>query len=549
MKFFLFFLVILIGLSTSVAAQPTRQDSLRGAHSPLRSYDVSYYKLIVQLNPDRNFIVGVNDMYFTTKETMPALQIDLFENLIINKIEINGKKVAFARDGNATYVMFDEELRANEKHVLTTYYEGSPTKALNAPWDGGFTYKKLADSTHWVGVSCEGIGASLWWPCKDMYDDEPDSMLIGASVPRGYTAVCNGKFIGKSLLGKDKLNPDAYMSFVWKVSYPINNYNVTLNIAKYAHFTDYYHSGGDSLALDYYVLPNNLDKAKEQFKQVQPMLTCYEKYFGKYPFWRDGYKLVETPYLGMEHQSCIAYGNNYKKGYLGMDMSGLGFDYIIIHESGHEYWGNNVSMSDIAEMWIHEGFCTYAESVYVECMFGKEQARKYLKLQRLNIKNEAAIISTYEVNQEPPQDMYYKGAQLLNNLRTLTKNDSIWWKLIHDYATVNSPRIATTKEFIDMYKKYTGNNYDSVFEQYLNHAALPKLMYDWRYENNEALLLCFWKADVEDFNMPILVQVDGKQQWIQPTSTPTTIAFGNVPLDKISLNKTDLYFGYKSIKE
>ncbi len=260
------------------------------------------------------------------------------------------------------------------RHALTVYYSGKPIVARRPPWDGGFTWDHDAQGNPWVVVTCEGTGASLWWPNKDHQSDEPDNMTISVTVPPGSEDISNGR------LRRGPCCPDGWIRYDWFVSYPINNYCVTVNVGKYAHFSDVYKGEDGPVTLDYYVLPPNFEKAKKQFQQVKTMMAVYEKYFGKYPFYRDGYKLVECPHTGMEHQSCVAYGNRYLGGYRGRAPSadGLKFDFIIIHESAHEWWGNSVTAKDVADMWIHESFGAYAESLYVEDQFGRAAALKYI---------------------------------------------------------------------------------------------------------------------------------------------------------------------------
>lgn len=535
--FFLFFFINLKNVEAQEQPVFTKYDTLRGSLSDLRSYDVKYYDLKIKVDIDKKYLSGQNMIYFTTTQEMKKLQLDLFANMKIESIIMDQQALRFERDSNVTYVYFETALEKNKNYQLLVKYEGYPTIAVHAPWDGGFTFAKTKMDKPWVAVSCEGIGASLWWPCKDHLSDEPDSMRITTTVKAPLFCVSNGK-LEATIRNKKEITTSYF------VSYPINSYNVTLNIAEYKHIEDTYVSGGEKLNLDYYVLPYNVEKAKTHFAQVKPMLEAYEKYFGRYPFWRDGYKLVETPYLGMEHQSCIAYGNDYKKGYNGMDMSGLGFDYLIIHESGHEWWGNNVSMSDMAEMWLHEGFCTYGEGVYVEHLHGYDKAMQYYFLQRMMIENKEPIVSHYGVNEEPPQDQYYKGSQLLHTLRHITDNDSIWWKLIYDWSTINSPRVAYIKEFEEMYAKYTGNHYEKVFDQYLHYAQIPKLVYEIKDTTDGVYIYYKWEADVKDFDMPVVLLVDGKRLVIHESGT----ILKDVNANQIKLNFKAMYIRKEEIK-
>jgi len=523
MKTKIIFLLIILSLgfsSISQAQEYTRQDSLRGKLTPLRTcFDVTFYNLKLRVNPSEKSIKGQNTIHFTNQDDFQKIQIDLFENLNIEKILYHDQALTYEREGNATFIDFGQTLKKGLKDSITIYYGGKPRPAINAPWDGGFSWKKDEKGRDWIGVSCEGLGASVWWPNKDHLSDEPDNGIrITCEVPSELICVSNGQD-----KGSEKLD-DGYTSYTWLVSYPINNYNVTLNIGNYEHFSEIYTAqDGEELDLDYYVLDYNLDKAKKQFKQVKPMLTCYENYFGKYPFWRDGFALVETPYLGMEHQGAVAYGNQYMQGYLGSDLSrtgiGLKFDYIIIHEVGHEYWGNSVSCKDHGELWIHESFCTYTEGLYVECMFGKEQGYEYTYGLSKGISNREPIISPPDVNSDGSGDMYPKGAAMLHTLRNVVNDDQKWFQLLKDISTDFKIKNTDTKELVAYISKKLGSDYTYFFDQYLRYASIPVLEYKIKTEGKKSVLEYRWKADVADFRMPIEIETEkGKFEWIKPTS-------------------------------
>lgn len=493
----------------------TRQDSLRGSLNKDRiCYDVTYYDLKVRIEPDKKYISGKNIIHYKTINDFSRLQIDLFENMKIESITQNKKSLKFKREGNATFVDFPTIQKKGTNNSIEIKYAGNPRPAVNPPWDGGFSWRKDAKGKDWIGLSCEGLGASVWFPNKDHLSDEPDSMKIVAEVPKGLMCVANGNLKEKKEL------KDNFTSFDWRVSYSINNYNVTLNIADYTHFSDVYTSfDGDKLALDYYVLPENLEKAKKQFQQVKPMLACYEKLFGKYPFWKDGYALVETPYLGMEHQGAIAYGNKYMNGYQGFDLTNSGqgtkFDYIIIHETGHEYWGNSVSCQDHAEMWIHESFCTYAEGLYVECMWGKEAGYAYQNGYFSNSSNSQALIGDMGVNGEGSSDMYPKGASFLHTLRNVVDDDVLWFKTIKNLAENFKHKTTNTEEIIQFMNKELKKDYTAFFNQYLRYPKIPILEYRKKGRNLE----CRWKTDVKNFDMRVKIKnIKNEYEWINPTN-------------------------------
>lgn len=523
-----FFLLILSLTSLIGFAQEefTRADSLRGMLTPLRTcYDVTYYHLNVDIDIENKSIKGYNDIHFNVVSDFTKLQVDLFENMVIDSIEFNDKALKYTREFNAVFIEFPVAQKAGSMEEIRVYYHGTPQVAENAPWDGGFvwsshTQPKTENKQPWVGVACEGLGASVWWPNKDHLSDEPDSMTMSFTVPDSLVCVANGR------LREEKVIPNGKKRYTWHVSYPINNYNVSPSITNYTHFSDIYISpDGDTLDLDYYVLPYHLEKAKKQFKQVQPTLRCYGEAFGEYPFWNDGYKLVETPYLGMEHQSNIAYGNKYMPGYTGFYPYNMDFDYIIIHETGHEWWGNSISMNDLADMWIHESFCTYSEAVYVECMYSYNDMLKYLSYQRKFINNKSPIIGTYDVNHEGNgTDMYYKGSWMLHTLRTVVNNDSLWKELLLNFARDHKLSNVDTKDVVDYFSKAIGQDVSWFFNEYLNHTKIPVFEYKYNKRGKDKGLMYRWNANTTDFKMPVKINYSGNESLLlTPNSEWQTI--------------------------
>ena len=518
--FFLYF----IGFSTA-RAQPdffkkkkyfTAADTLRGMLRPERTcYDVTYYDLNLKVDIAKKYISGKNDIYFDVKEDFSTLQFDLFDNLTISYVLFEGEQFDYKREFNAIFVTLPSQKKGSSG-VLSVFYEGYPTIAQNAPWDGGFTFRKDADGKDWVATSCEGIGASLWYPCKDYLGDEPDSMAIRVSVPTGLQAICNGN------LRATEPSYDGYTRFDWAVTYPINNYNVALNIGNYTHFSDIYTAAdGEKLALDYYVMPYNLEKARKHFEQVKPMLACYERFFGKYPFWRDGYALVETPHLGMEHQSAIAYGNQYQRGYMGGRMpEDMNWDFIIVHESGHEYFGNALSVRDHAEMWLHESFTTYAEALYTECTLGYEAALRYLLYQRKFVRNKEPLLGPMDVNftDWSDTDTYYKGSWVLHTLRNAIGDDPLWFDVLKSFYQNHAIGTVTTSDFTEYIKLRTKKNYDAFFEQYLRYPNLPVIELKYEQCADNLQISYRWKADVADFAMPIKMGKKGQYKTVNPVT-------------------------------
>jgi aminopeptidase N len=516
----------------------TKADSLRGSLRPERAFDVQKYHLKLKVEPKKQFISGSNTISFNAEEDLSTIQIDLFENMKVDSILQNAEVLAYERKHNAVFIELDEPVQADEKGEIQFYYSGEPIVARNAPWDGGFVWDEDENGDPWVGVAVQGTGASLWYPNKDHQSDEPEEVQLDIAVPNGLMNVSNGQFLGKKDLG------DGFTQWSWKTVNPINNYNVMINIANYEHFSDSY----SDLELDYYVLPYNLEKAKVQFKEVKPMMDCFYEKFGKYPFVEDGFKLVETPYLGMEHQSAVAYGNEYKMGYLGNDLSGTGiglkWDYIIIHESGHEWYGNSITAKDIADMWIHEGFTSYSEAVYVECRWGKEEALEYLKGTRRGLSNNAPIIGDYGVNSEGSGDMYFKGANLLNTIRSIYDDDKLWWKTLKDYTETYKHQIIDTKTTETFFDKAIDIDLKPVFDQYLRYAALPQL----QFKKEGDKILYRWKADVENFTMPVDVFIKDKETRLNPTTNWKTLTQKVNNKDDIVLNDLEFYVDFKFLE-
>lgn len=488
---------------------PTHADSLRGGLRPERTnYKVLKYDLSVEVIPEDKYLIGKNRISFQVKEKLPKIQLDLFKNMTIDSIVYQGEPVSYKRDENAVFINFPSPLKKGTEEKLDFYYSGHPITAKNPPWDGGFIFTKDENGKDWISVAVQGIGASLWYPNKDHQSDKPDEAEIHVTTPKGLMNVSNGRFTGKEEL------PDGRTTWSWKVTYPINSYNLVLNIGDYQHISDKY----EDIDLDYYVMPYNIDKAKRQFREVKDMLACFSDKFGDYPFKRDGYKLIETPYLGMEHQSGIGYGNHYKHGYDGTDISGssvgMKFDFIIVHESGHEWFGNSVTANDVADMWIHEAFTSYAEAVYVECRWGKKEALKYLTgFRNTKIENKEPIIGKRGIQQAGSGDMYYKGANFLHTLRTVIDNDKKWWKMLKDFQLKFRYQSIDGQDVIDFFNQESGMNLSPIFKQYLNYPNLPEL----QFKKDKGKVFYRWEADAVNFEMPIRIAISGKTKRITPT--------------------------------
>lgn len=518
----------------------TRADTLRGMLTPFRTcYDINYYHLDVKVDIDQKFISGNNEFRFTATQDFKQLQFDLFANLKVEKVVFHGKELQFKREANAVFLTFSNTIKRGIKEAFTVYYSGNPIVAKRAPWDGGFVFTKDSEGKPWVATACEGLGASVWWPNKDHLSDEVDSMLISISVPKGLKDVSNGR-----LRKVTELN-NGYTSFDWIVKNPINNYDVEANIGNYIHFDDTFTGENGKLTLDYWVLPANLDKAKKQFgDNVKSMLTAFEHWFGPYPFYEDGYKLIETPHLGMEHQSGVAYGNHYQNGYLGRDLSGTGWglkwDFIVVHESGHEWFGNNITDKDAADMWIHEGFTNYSESLFVEQQFGKQAGQEYVHGTRRAIQNDGPIIGTYNVNKEGSGDMYYKGGNMLNMIRTIINNDEKWRGILRGLNKTFYHQTVTTEQIVGYINQQSGLNLTGIFDQYLRYKNIPTL--EFRFEKEQ--VLARWVADVNGFTMPVKIKIKGGEyQFFNLNTSFTPIKLAGANQDNIEVDTFNYYIG------
>jgi aminopeptidase N len=511
-------------------AGPTRADILRGAYGEYRANnDLLYYHLDVRVDPEKKFISGQNTIRFKMLKDGTRIQLDLHQALHVDKILLGTTELKYEREFGAVFVDFPETLRAGRTYTIDFYYSGNP---LETGRFGGIAFRKDPSGHPWINTACEGIGASIWWPNKDQWRDEVENMEISVSIPNDLVDVSNGKFMGKTDLG------DGYTRWDWLVHYPINNYDVSLNIGNYQHFSD---KLGD-LPLDFYALPEDLEKAKKQFVQAKGMLQAFQHYFGEYPFKKDGYKLIEVPYSGMEHQSAVTYGNHFANGYLERDWTGVGislrFDFIIIHESGHEWFGNSITAADPSDMWIHEGWTTYLECLYVEYMYGHDDYLKYVNAYKSKVKNAKPIIAERGINAEPPQDQYFKGALFLNTLRSVVNDDPRWFKLIHDLYQHFKYKNIMTEDIVQYFNEKTGKDMTPIFNQYLRHTAIPTL--ELKFNEGEGTVAYRWKVDEAGFAMPVRVGKKDSWQIIQATTDWQTM---KTPLAKDEFNvATDLYY-------
>ena len=512
----------------------SRQDTLRGSITPERAWwDLTYYHLDIKVEPDKKYISGSNTVGYKVLESNKVMQIDLQKPMNITSITSKNKELKFTREGNAYFVELRKKQKKGDVNYIKINYEGFPREAIRAPWDGGLSWKKDQNDNHFIATSCQGLGASVWWPNKDHMYDEVDSMLISVNVPKNLTNVSNGRL--KKITELD----DDTRTFDWFVTNPINNYGVNINIGDYVNFSEVYKGEKGDLDIDNYVLSYNLEKAKEQFKQVPMMIEAFEHWFGPYPFYEDSFKMVEVPYLGMEHQSSITYGNKFQNGYLGRDLSGSGwglkFDYIIIHEGGHEWFANNITYKDVADMWVHEGFTCYSENLYVDYFFGKDASAEYVIGTRRGISNKKPIIGQYDVNREGSSDMYSKGANLLHTIRQLTNNDELWRQTLRGLNEEFYHSTVTTKEIEEYISNSIGMDLSRIFDQYLRDYRIPV----FEFEIDNGILSYRWNDVIEGFDMPIEVKIDGETKLLQPTNK-----FQKLKIKNLYLNVDKDYYVY-----
>ncbi len=498
----------------------TKQDTLRGSITKERSWwDLKQYHLDIKVNPNEKTIIGSNTVRYTVLEAYNTMQIDLQNPLEISKVIQDNTELHFQRDGNVYYLDLVAPQIVGQSKEITILYGGKPKIAVNPPWDGGITWTKDSNGKHFIASTCQGLGASVWWPNKDHMYDEVDSMLISVNVPNDLTDVSNGRL--QSIVDIK----DGTRTFTWLVKNPINNYGVNINIGDYVSFSEKFKGEKGELDCDYYVLRDNLEKAKIHFKEVPRMLKAYEHWFGPYPFYEDSYKLVEAPYLGMEHQSSIAYGNKYENGYLGRDWSGAGwglkFDFIIVHESGHEWFANNITYQDIADMWIHEGFTCYAENLFVEYYYGKKAGYEYVRGMRKRIENDRPVIGFYNVNSEGSNDMYYKGANMIHTLRQIVNNDKKWRTILRGLNSTFYHKTVTSKQIEDYLSQKTGLDLSAFFNQYLRDTRIPTLEYTFK----ENVILYRWTNCEQGFSIPLKVILNGIEKWLQPKTDWTILPF------------------------
>ncbi|MFS4482883.1 M1 family metallopeptidase [Hyunsoonleella sp. 2307UL5-6] len=514
----------------------TKQDTLRGSITPERAWwDLTFYHLDIKVEPDKKFISGKNTIKYKVLEADSIMQIDLQSPMKILKAVQNNQDLSIVHKGNAHFIHLNKNQVAGNIETIEVFYEGFPKEAIRAPWDGGISWKKDKNGNHFIASSCQGLGASVWWPCKDHMYDEVDSMKISVNVPNKLINISNGRLRLVERIGDTK-------TYHWIVKNPINNYGVNINIGDYVNFSEVYDGLAGNLDMDYYVLSYNLEKAKEQFKQAPKMMEAFEHWFGQYPFYADSFKLVETPYLGMEHQSSVTYGNKFKNGYLGRDLSGTGwglkFDFILIHESGHEWFANNITNKDVADMWIHESFTAYSENLYLDYHFGKQASAEYVIGTRQLIENKNPIIGTYNVNKASNgTDKYYKGSNMLHTLRQLVDDDKKWRDVLRKINIKFYHQTVTTHQIENFLSRETGIDLTEFFDQYLRTTQIPTLEFSYK----KKAFKYRWTNIIKGFDMPVQITIGDDPQWIYPKAEWQIL---KTPSSKMPINIDEDFYVY-----
>ncbi|MDA8951628.1 M1 family metallopeptidase [Flavobacteriaceae bacterium] len=509
-------LLIFTTLSSGLAQHSnfSKQDTLRGSITPERVWwDLLHYNLDFKVDPSSKSIEGSNLIRYEVLSQNQLMQIDLQPPMEITAVLENNKELNYKRDGNVYYIQLKKNQQIGTINEIIIHFKGAPKISNNPPWDDGFTWEKDNNGTDFIATSCQGGGSSIWWPSKDHMYDEPDQGIeLSITAPKHLISVANGRLI------QTKENSNKTNTTSWKVVSPINNYGVNINIGDYVHFTEKYKGKKGVLDCDYYVVSYNLEKAKKQFKEVSRTIEAFEHWFGPYPFYEDSYKLVEVPYLGMEHQSSVTYGNGYQNGYKGIDLSGTGwglkFDFIIVHESGHEWFANNITNIDIADMWIHESFTAYSENLFLDYHFGTEASNAYVTGTRKKILNDKPIIGNYDVNNSGSSDMYYKGANMLHTLRQIIDNDEKWRSILVGLNKDFYHQTVTTKQIEDYIDKFFKIDLKPFFDQYLRTIKIPTLEYKLEHNN----IFYRWSNIVDGFSIPVNVFINSNSEWIKPTS-------------------------------
>lgn len=522
----------------------TRADTLRGSITPARAWwNVKRYDIQITPNFTEKSTTGANLItYQVVSQTQPSMQIDLQAPLVIDSVILdNQTPLRFRQEGNAWHITSPSQ-SLYSVHTVRVVFHGHPVIAARPPWDGGWTFARDKNGQPWMTVCCQGLGASVWYPCKDHQSDEPDSgASLTITAPDGLVAVGNGRKISES-------HQDNGTTITkWAVQSPISNYCIIPYIGDYVSFSEKFQGEKGPLDIHYHVLREDEQKARAYWPaEVHHMLKSMEYWFGPYPFYQDGYQLVQVRHTGMEHQSAVAYGNHFAHGYRGKDLSATGWgakwDFIIVHESGHEWFGNNITSKDLADMWVHESFTNYSETLYVEYRWGKNAGNEYNYGIRHNITNDRPIIARYGVNESGSGDMYYKGSNMIHAIRHSLNNDSLFRDILRGLSKTFYHQTVTGKQVQQYICRQAAFNYLPVFKQYLSTTQIPKLVL--RFNQDSSAIRYRWENCLDRFNLPIALNAKGRAATFKIYPT-TTWQSARISTEQSRLiNAKDIQFNY-----
>jgi aminopeptidase N len=505
----LFLSIFVHGQTQSTKKQGSKETAPGGIRQEQKWWNLIYYKIDITPDYGRKYITGTNSITFSALQSDTILQIDLQDPMRITSVRWKDKSLVFKHSKEDTYlVIFPTVIKAGEKQTISIHFEGAPKESLKPPYDNGWIWAKDLNGRPFISVACEGSGASIWLPCKDVLYDEPDNgVSFSITVPDTLTAVANGR------LKKKSIGKQGTTTYTWKVVNPINNYNIIPYIGKYVSWHENYGGLKGKLDCDYWVLDYNLTKAKSHFKQTDTMLRAFEYWAGPYPFYEDSYKLVEAPMSGMEHQSALAYGNEFQNGLRGKDIIsgsgwGLKWDFVLVHESGHEWFGNSITSSSYGDSWIHEGFTKYLETLYTSYVFGIEAGNDYAVGTWKRIKNDVPVLGTNT------SDQYYKGSAMLHMIRQII-GDTLFKEVLTGLSKEFYHQAVNTNEILNFFNRYTKKDFTKIFDQYLKTIQVPAFSYSFQ----DSIFRYRWENCIKDFSMPVRITFDGENyQFIFPST-------------------------------
>ena len=549
MKKFFKWLGIIIGsiillIVIAIAAVLIRYDryGLYPSGGPLSEsqakYDVIYYGINLEVMSEDQAIAGYVDIKLKSlTDNLNKIELDLIDNFdVLGLTDPDNHGLNFDHGGDKLMVNLVKPAGKDELIDLRIKYEGQPVEALMPPWIGGFNWSKDSTGADWIGLSCQGEGAKIWIPCKDHPSDEPDSVALSITIPKPYYCAANG------VLREITEPKEGFQTYHWITHYPINNYDINISIGKYKVLQKYYYlENGDSMPVIFYHLAQSEAGAEKHLDMAIDMLKTYRKYYGEYPFAKEKFAIVETKYLGMEHQTINAYGNHYKY----RKINGKDWDDLMVHEMGHEWWGNKVTANDWADLWIHEGICTFGEALYLREKGGEKAYHDHLQMIKKRISNKTPIIPKRNANSHEVYtgDIYSKGAWLMNSLRYIL-GDSAFFAALKDFAT--NPQYTyqnrvVTDNFIDLIKRHSQSDFSAYIADYLYTTNIPDVRVDSVSQN-------LYNVSIPniDYTLPMDISGDEMYERVVLSKKPVQINSSVKPV----VDPEDWYLkaGFKGLK-